>query len=48
VLTISLQIVANGSHNPSSNSLPMLFKFIDATQVMAALCQHYYGVQASF
>jgi hypothetical protein len=47
-LTIPLQIVADGSHNPSSNSLPMSFKFIDVGQMMAALCQCCYDALANF
>jgi hypothetical protein len=47
-LTISLQIVANGSHNPSSNSLPTLLEFADVAQVMAAVRRCYYGAPASF
>jgi hypothetical protein len=47
-LTISLQIVADGSHNPSSNSLPTSFKFIAVGQMMVALCQWCYDALANF
>jgi hypothetical protein len=48
VLTISLQIVGDGSHNASSNSLPTPFKFTDVGQMMAALCQCWYDALANF